>query len=187
MNFDELNQLIDDSIMSSDFRSKNIPNIDLYMDQVMTLINDGFSSDTNDEKRLTKTMIHNYSKEGLLKPIQGKKYSKEHILQMLLIYQLKNTLKISDIKTAFTAMTQWEDYNEEVLADSFDRFMELRGFEKETIQKCLTKELSEIHLDLENEKDFFIAMLSVATMSYALKSIAEHMIVAITEKHNLDK
>ena len=37
MNFDELNQLIDDSIMSSDFRSKNIPNIDLYMDQVMTL------------------------------------------------------------------------------------------------------------------------------------------------------
>ena len=42
MNFDELNQLIDDSIMSSDFRSKNIPNIDLYMDQVMTLINDGF-------------------------------------------------------------------------------------------------------------------------------------------------
>ena len=59
MNFDELNQLIDDSIMSSDFRSKNIPNIDLYMDQVMTLINDGFSSDTNDEKRLTKTMIHN--------------------------------------------------------------------------------------------------------------------------------
>ena len=84
-------------------------------------------------------------------------------------------------------MTHWEDYNEEVLADSFDRFMELRGFEKETIQKCLTKELSEIHLDLENEKDFFIAMLSVATMSYALKSIAEHMIVAITEKHNLDK
>ncbi|MEE0776933.1 MAG: DUF1836 domain-containing protein [Bacillota bacterium] len=181
MKFDSLKQLIDDSMTVSEFHSGNIPNIDLYMDQVMTLINDNFFSELKEEKLLTKTMIHNYSKEGLLKPVKGKKYSKEHILQMLLIYQLKNTLKISDIKSVLTSMSQWEDYSEDVLAECFDRFMELRRCEKETLSRCLSNGFQEAHLNLENKKDFLVAILSVSTLSHALKSIAESMIRSMSE------
>lgn len=72
-----------------------MPDLDLYMDQITTL----FADKTQEpDGLLTKTMINNYSKDGLIKPIKGKKYSKEHILQMLLIYRLKQTLSIQQIK-----------------------------------------------------------------------------------------
>ncbi len=82
----------------------DIPNIDLYMDQVITLISDqmGGKSDkgktADNDKLLTKTMINNYSKDGVLGRIKGKKYSKQHILMMLVIYNLKQALSMQDIK-----------------------------------------------------------------------------------------
>lgn len=85
---------------TSDLKSEDIPSLDLYMDQIMTLfdVNLADNKRNEDDKLLTKTMINNYSKEGLLKPIKGKKYTKDHILQMLLIYSLKNTISIQEIK-----------------------------------------------------------------------------------------
>lgn len=74
---------------------EDLPDLSLYMDQIITLFADKTQAQ---DGLLTKTMINNYSKEGLLKPIKGKKYSKEHILQMLLIYRLKQTLSIQQIK-----------------------------------------------------------------------------------------
>ena len=35
-------------------------------------------------------MINNYSKAKVITPVKGKKYTKEQIIQMLIIYQLKN-------------------------------------------------------------------------------------------------
>lgn len=69
--------------------SGKIPEIDLYMDQLLSLI---------EEKGITKTMINNYSKEKLIKPLKGKKYSKEQIVQILCIANLKQTLALSDVK-----------------------------------------------------------------------------------------
>ena len=51
-----------------------------------------------DEKVLTKTMINNYAKGKLFIPIKNKKYSKQHIMLINLIYQLKGALSINDIK-----------------------------------------------------------------------------------------
>ena len=78
-----------------------IPNTDLYMDQVIQL----FDSKLEDLKRkeedkiLTKTMINNYVKGKLLMPVKKKKYSKEHILLISLIYELKGILSINDIQS----------------------------------------------------------------------------------------
>ena len=94
------NDIVNEITQRGTITPSDIPSLDLYMDQIMTL----FDNYLNDHKRheedklLTKTMINNYSKEGILKPIKGKKYSKEHILQMLLIYSLKNTITIQEIK-----------------------------------------------------------------------------------------
>ena len=47
-------------------RIDEIPDLDLYMDQVLTLINAHLSHDRSlGEKALTKTMINNYTKQGL--------------------------------------------------------------------------------------------------------------------------
>lgn len=59
-----------------------IPNIDLYMDQVTTFMDTQLSSTKRYEqdKILTKTMINNYAKNHLLPPPVKKKYSKSTFL-----------------------------------------------------------------------------------------------------------
>ncbi len=78
----------------------DIPNIDLYMDQVTTFMDKHlYSSKRIDEdKVLTKTMINNYAKNELLPSPEKKKYSKDHVLLLTFIYYYKNVLSISDIK-----------------------------------------------------------------------------------------
>ena len=49
----------------------------------------------------TSTMVGNYTKEGLLKKIKGKKYPREHLLMMVLLYHLKRSLTLGDIKSLF--------------------------------------------------------------------------------------
>ena len=79
----------------------DIPNIDLYMDQVTTFMDKKLrnSSRSDDDKILTKTMINNYAKNNLLPPPIKKKYSKEHVLLLIFIYYYKGILSISDIQS----------------------------------------------------------------------------------------
>ena len=73
-------------------RPDDIPNIDLYMDQVTTFMDDRLKSSARypgRDKILTKTMINNYAKNDLLPPPIKKKYSKEHVLLLIFIYYFK--------------------------------------------------------------------------------------------------
>ncbi len=90
-------------------RSEDIPNIDLYMDQVTTFMDKKLKNTTRDpehDKILTKTMINNYAKNDLLPPPVKKKYSKEHMLLLIFIYYYKNILSITDIQTLLHPITQ---------------------------------------------------------------------------------
>lgn len=80
----------------------DVPNIDLYMDQVTTFMDKKLRSTLRDpsaDKVLTKTMINNYAKNDLLPPPVKKKYSKEHLLLLIFIYYYKGVLSIIDIQT----------------------------------------------------------------------------------------
>lgn len=79
----------------------DIPDIDLYMDQITTFMDEHLKSSKRfeDDKILTKTMINNYTKNELLPPSIKKKYSKEHMILLIFIYYFKNFLSISDIKS----------------------------------------------------------------------------------------
>lgn len=79
---DILNSILE-SISRIDYvKADEIPNIDLYMDQVTTFMNDHMKSSKRyeNDKILTKTMINNYAKNELLPPPLKKKYSKEHVM-----------------------------------------------------------------------------------------------------------
>lgn len=79
--------------------AKDIPDINLYMDQVITLIEntlDNYKKD-EDQKLITKTMVNNYVKSEIIdKPIK-KKYNKDQIMQLIMVYHLKNILNINDV------------------------------------------------------------------------------------------
>lgn len=91
--------LIEKICTTEEIKLSDIPCVDLYVDQVTTFFNDKLQNLKRDDedKILTKTMINNYAKAKLLLPIKGKKYSKDQIILLSLIYNLKQILSINDI------------------------------------------------------------------------------------------
>jgi len=82
---------------------ESIPTIELYVDQVTTFMEKRLSPNKRyeDDKILTKTMINNYAKVKLFPSPYKKKYSKSHIILLILIYHLKSVLAINDICKLF--------------------------------------------------------------------------------------
>ena len=91
-----------ESISRIDYiKPEDIPNINLYMDQVTTFMEEQLASSKRypEDKILTKTMINNYAKNNLLPSPEKKRYSREHLLLLIFIYYFKNILSINDIQT----------------------------------------------------------------------------------------
>lgn len=87
---------------------EDIPDIELYMDQVTTFMDRHFSDSKRhpEDKTLTKTMINNYTKNKLMPPPTRKKYSKNQIYLLIYIYYFKNILSISDIQKLLNPLTE---------------------------------------------------------------------------------
>ena len=105
--------LLDSILASMDriayIKSEDIPDIDLYMDQVTTFMETHLKNSTRnpgEDKILTKTMINNYAKNDLLPPPVKKKYSREHVLLLVFIYYYKGILSISDIQQLLEPITE---------------------------------------------------------------------------------
>ena len=106
---EDLLQSILDSLDRIDYiRPDDIPDIELYMDQVTTFMDNRLKNAARNpevDKILTKTMINNYAKNDLLPPPGRKKYSREHMLLLIFIYYFKGILSISDIQTVLKPIT----------------------------------------------------------------------------------
>lgn len=88
--------------------SRDIPNIELYMDQVTTFMDQHLSHGKRHEedKVLTKTMINNYAKNNLLPPPVKKKYSRDHLILLAFIYYFKGFLSIGDIQVLLSPLSE---------------------------------------------------------------------------------
>ena len=124
-------------------KTADIPNIELYMDQVTTFMDSQMASSKRypDDKVLTKTMINNYAKNHLLPSPNKKKYSKEHVLMLIFIYYFKSFLSISDIQALLTPLADRYFQKEDGL-NVEDLYNEVFGMEKEQVEN-LKKDLME--------------------------------------------
>lgn len=121
-------------------KPEDLPNIDLYMDQVTTFMDSQLEASKRypDDKILTKTMINNYAKNDLLPPPEKKKYSKEHILCLIFIYYFKNILSISDIQRILNPITdKYFGQNSESPLDITDIYQEVFSLENEETSNLL--------------------------------------------------
>ena len=96
----KLNRLLHQLAEMDYVHPEDIPNIDLYMDQVLTFLNQEFGTvrEATEDKAMTKTMVNNYTKNQLLPPPEKKKYSRDHMLNLIFIYYFKNFMSMKDIK-----------------------------------------------------------------------------------------
>ena len=107
-NEERLNELLAHLDSLDHIHVDEIPQIDLYMDQVTTFMEKhlGELKRYPEDKVLTKTMINNYAKNNLLPSPVRKKYTQEHILLLVFIYYFKNLLSFTDIGTVLSYITE---------------------------------------------------------------------------------
>ena len=79
-----------------------IPDLDLYMDQVLALLKRYLGSlSDSDDKGITSSMINNYVKQGVMPAPKKKRYTREHLVYLIMIYILKNALTMVQIRSLF--------------------------------------------------------------------------------------
>lgn len=175
-------------------KSEDIPNIDLYMDQVTTFMDSRMRSKTRNpqaDKVLTKTMINNYAKNDLLPPPVKKKYSKEHMLVLIFIYYFKNILSIGDIQNLLNPLTERffakeEGFDLTAVYDEVFRFEEqqVQAIKKDVTQRYQLAQESFKDADGEDREFLqyfsFICLLSFDV--YVKKQLIESLIDELAKK-----
>ena len=98
-----------------------LPDLALYMDQVLSLLEKQLSPFAIEpgEKLITSTMINNYVKTHLIPPPEKKRYTKDHLAQLFICALLKQVLTLSELETMLDTLRR-----EHTVAQTYDRFCE---------------------------------------------------------------
>ena len=154
-----LKKLMEDLQAISYINPRNLPNIDLYMDQVTTFMDQHLESTKrySEDKLLTKTMINNYTKNDLLPSPVKKKYSKDHMVLLIFIYYLKNLLSITDIQALLHPLTEmfYAGKGEMTLEEIYQGVFEMEQSQAAYVTKDMmhkAKVSEQAFSDVENEE-----------------------------------
>ena len=87
-------------------RWNELPEIELYIDQVVCILQNNLSifSKNSDTPIITASMINNYVKQEVIKPPIKKKYNREHLSLLFVICILKRLMSISEIGESIQSM-----------------------------------------------------------------------------------
>lgn len=179
----------------------DIPNIDLYMDQLTTFMDERLKRSTrhpDTDKILTKTMINNYAKNDLLPPPIRKKYSKDHIILLIFIYYLKNILSISDIQTLLEPLKERFHVSDDELnlGGIYERAFELQEGELDPVVEDLKRKYEKsletfddagISEDEKKRMQMFSFIILLSYDVYVKKLLIEKIIDNTMEKEAGDK
>ena len=191
---DLLNSILASLDRISHIPSKDIPNIDLYMDQVTTFMDKRLRSTTRnpkEDKILTKTMINNYAKNDLLPPPVKKKYTKDHMIMLIFIYYFKGILSISDIQAILGPLAE-RFFHKDGTMNMQKIYDEAFGMEQEHVQ-TLKKSIEEDYRIAQetfagvdsDDREFLQFFSFISLMSYDVyvkKLLVEKMIDGYEER-----
>lgn len=185
MNKEALQRIIEELNLDNKIYLDDVPELDLYMDQVIQLFESKLSPTKRyeEDKVLTKTMINNYAKAKLLMTIKNKKYSKEHLILMSLIYDLKGSLSINDIKVTLDNIVQSFEKGEGYpLRELYSTYLEIYKRDVEDFKKDVLEKQDEITKSVEftkgdkNYEEKFLMISSLITMSNLYRRMSEKLI-----------
>lgn len=188
-----LEQLLAELNLENNIALEDIPEIDLYMDQVIQLFEKNFGSSirNEDEKVLTKTMINNYAKGKLFFPIKNKKYSKEHLILISLIYQLKGGLSIQDIKQTIEGINEKTETGDIPLGQFYQSYLNLYEKNVEIFHEDVLKsereakqEVKRLGADDPDELETVLLIASLVNISNFYRRTAEKLVDHLSAKND---
>lgn len=171
-------EIMERAFADADMQASSLPAIDLYMDQILTLFDEGLekSKRVPQEKLLTKTMINNYSKEQLILPVKGKKYSREQLMQLLCIVSLKPNLALADIKTLMGKPQEGVRFEQ-----AYTVALALKGALRESLPALLREHLAEGQSDLSEQEQMLATALVLSWGASWLRRMCEGMVDQVVD------
>ncbi len=153
-----------------------IPNIDLYVDQITTYIEENLDLYKRNEKDkiLTKTMINNYSKDKLIPPAEKKKYTLEHMLKLIIICNLKPILSMNDIQKLLNSQDITTD-----IEDIYNFFTFIQKNEKIDFISDLKRKaeyINKFNVESSNKTEILFMVLALIIDASTKKQLAETII-----------
>ncbi|AYD40544.1 DUF1836 domain-containing protein [Clostridium fermenticellae] len=161
---------IEELNLNQEIELSDIPKLDLYMDQVITLFETSLSGTkrSEEDKLLTKTMINNYTKDKILMPIKNKKYSRNHIIMMIFLYNLKQILSINDIKLLLNKIVVNSKEEENMKLDSlYQVFLNIKKADEVSLKEEIENKVNSILKEsekLDRSDDYEKLLLVVLTL-----------------------
>lgn len=169
----------------------SLPDIDLYMDQVITWLERQMSiiSSPHDDKSITPAMINNYVKSRVIPRPLNKKYTREHLCYMMAILNLKQVLSLSDIPRLLSQIT-----SDKSVRDLFDEFISIQDEILRQTSVKLRDALESMDENINEEEaekrlGILVLRLSLESNAYriAAKKILSEIIASSAKRNEKDK
>lgn len=98
---------------------QKLPDIELYMDQILTIIQRQISvyNYSSFDKLLTSSMVNNYVKGNVIPAPISKKYNREHLALLEEVCTLKQVLSIAEVKQIIDSTYKLGTNNEQAFND----------------------------------------------------------------------
>ncbi|HZJ57167.1 MAG TPA: DUF1836 domain-containing protein [Clostridia bacterium] len=185
---DDIEELIEEIKAYDSIRLDEIPEYRLFISQIEEFFDKKLGrgmDDDEERKTISKTMIQNYIKDGLIMPPEGKSYNRSHIILLALIYNLKPILTIRDIKKLLLPILEIADdesqtnkiesiYNTyfDLKESHLDEFVQNLECDMNAMDEILDKECNGEWIRLSK----ILLVLMLITQANIRKRLAERMI-----------
>ena len=178
-------------------RYEEIPDIDLYMDQLITYIDTALRPLLpRDEKLLTSSMVNNYVKQGIIPTPQAKRYNRNHVAYLMMMCLLKRSFSMQDMQHFIDVQVKTHElassYN--FMCTALERTLQLLFNCEEGNQEFNSLEIAEptgcaFALSIANEKDLSherrlaLAAGTCAANKIFVEKVLEFYLPAHPEQH----
>lgn len=164
----------------------DLPKYDLFLSQVIDYLNDKFINE-----KYTSNIIQNYIKnEVISKPADGKKrgYTKEHIVQLILLSYMRPVLTTEEIKKVFNLvfnqinnidddLISWEEAYKmfsEIQKENFDSLLNAGSINMKKIEEIV--KMTDTKESDENKLKVFILVMTLIAQASAIKNLAQKIV-----------
>lgn len=181
-------QVIEEFTEKGIIPSEDFPDLALYIDQAANVMNKELEIYKKNEKDqvITKTMIGNYVKHNMLPRPVNKKYTKNHLILLTLIYYLKGSFQMDEIEKLMKPLL--DNYNSEFdekinLMGVYDGILELQSAEYNTMAQRTKQDIETIKHYLtdsgqfdDNILELFMFIVSLSIKADAQKFLAQKLL-----------
>jgi hypothetical protein len=189
MRYEEyVKKIVEDFTKGPHLKADDFPGFELYMDQATTFLNKKLSVYKKEEKDilLTKTMVNNYTKHKMLPNPISKRYTRDHLILLTMIYYLKQSFQMDEIAKLMKPLI--DNFNSEFdekidFVSIFTGVLDIQKNDRENLLATVRTDIENIKANLNQDEladddmlEVFMLIMTMAMKADAQRFMAEKLL-----------